>query len=664
MKKPLVILFILSIAPVLIFSLTLKESIVEVLNTNPIVQERLKNFRATQQDLTIAESEYYPSIDLRASAGYNDAGAINSDVNELSYTNYESSLTLTQNIFDGFGTTNKVDYQEARILAAAYNYIEKSNDTAFKMTSAYVNVMRSNELLQTAKENVNINQTIFNKVKDLYESGLTTDSEVKKIQSALSLARSNLIVQKNNALDTEYNFRRILGRMPEIPNMKKPNFDFAMPVSIERAAMYAIKNNPSLLVSRYNIKGSQALYKQKIKEFYPTLDLEITQNYNDTDTPNNGFNQPDDRLSARVVLNYNLFRGGADSAEVQKNISKINQEIEIKRDLKRQVVEGLDLSWSAYKMIGLQLKDLREYSVFSEKTLELYKEEYDLGRRSLLDLLSAQNDVINSRSQIITAEYEQLFAKYRILDAMGLLVVSIVGDTKEFTARVNLNSDDEAYEVLDTIPVKLDVDNDNISDNLDLCDNSLLENNIMPYGCKKTPKDGDGDGVFDSVDICLATPPNVKVTLNGCAIDSDKDGVQDYKDKCINTPFGHKVDANGCSVSVNLVVNFPDASSYIPAKSFPAIDELADFLKANEDFNILVVGHTNSVGDDEYNLWLSKRRAKSILKRLISSGVASARIKSDGRGESEPLLDDDTPEALKINRRVEIELTKINKEEF
>lgn len=647
-----------------LFALTLEQSVKEVLNNNPIVQERLKNFRATQQDLTIAESEYYPSFDFRATAGYNDAGTLNKDITERSYSNYESSLTLTQNIFDGFGTTNKVDYQEARILASAYNYIEKSNDTAFKMTSAYINVLQSNELLQTAKENVNINQTIFNKVKDLYESGLTTDSEVKKIQSALSLAKSNLTVQKNNALDTEYNFRRVLGRMPELPSMKRPNFNFSMPVSIERAAMYAIKNNPSLLVSRYNIKGAQSLYKQKIKEFYPKIDLEIAQNYNDNDTPTNGFNQPDDRFSARIVLNYNIFRGGADSAEVQKNISKINQEIEIKRDLKRQVIEGLDLSWNAYKMIGLQLKDLREYSVFSEKTLELYKEEYDLGRRSLLDLLSAQNDVINSRSQIITAEYEQLFAKYRILDAMGLLVVSLIGDVAEYTAKVNINSDDEAYEVLDTIPVELDVDHDNISDNLDLCDNSLLENNIMPYGCKKTPKDSDGDGVFDSVDTCLLTPPNVKVALNGCALDSDKDGVKDYKDECLNTPYGHKVDANGCSVSVNLTVNFPDASSYIPSKAYGAIDEFANFLKDNKNFKVLVVGHTNSIGDAEYNLWLSKRRAKSIRTRLISIGIDADRITSDGKGESEPLLDDETEEALEINRRVEIQLSKINEEEF
>ena len=482
-----------------VFGLTLKESVIEVLNTNPVVQERLKNYRATQQDLNIAESEYYPTLDLRATAGTTYAGKLYNHVTNTDYTNYQTSLQLTQNLFDGFGTMYKVDYQQARILAAAYNYVEKSNDSAFKMTNAYLNVMRSYELLQTAKENVQVNEDIYKKVKDLYDAGLTTASEVKKIESSLALARSNYIVQETNTHDTEYNFKRLLGRMPEQGEMKRPDFNFPMPQSEERAALYAVDHNPSLLVSRYNIKGAQALWKQKKKEYYPKVDMEVSQSYNDI-SKSNAFDIPDDRFSARLVLTYNLFHGGADSADIQKSVSSIDQEIEIKRDLKRQVIEGLELSWNAYDSIGNQLKVLREYSQFSEKTLELYKEEYDLGRRSLLDLLSSQSDVFSARSQIIKAEYDYVLAKYRVLDAMGLLVMAVTGDETKYTSQVNLYTNSEAKEILDTVPSKFDVDHDNIPDNLDLCDNSLPENNIMPYGCKKISRDSNSTGIFkDSV---------------------------------------------------------------------------------------------------------------------------------------------------------------------
>ena len=633
------------------------------MNTNPIVAERLKNYRATQQDLTVAESEYYPSVDFRASLGYNSAGALktsdedwNHEVQDEQYNNYETSLILTQNLFDGFSTTSKVDYQEARILAAAYNYIEKSNDLAFKMTTAYLNVIRSYELLQTARENVQINDEIFRKVKDLFDSGLTTDSEVKKIESALSLARSNLTVQRNNSRDTEYSFRRVLGRMPNVANMSKPELNISMPDSIERAALYAVNHNPSLLVSRYNIKGAQALHRQTQKDFYPKIDLELAQNYNDADKLNR-FNQPDDRFTARLVLSYNIFRGGADTAAAQREISKINQEIDIKRDLKRQVIEGLDLSWNAYEMIAQQLIDLKDYSRFSEKTLELYKEEYDLGRRSLLDLLSAQNDVINSRSQIIIAEHDYLLAKYRILDAMGLLPMAIVGDTKDFSSRVNLYTDGEAHEILDTIPVKLDVDEDNIVDNLDLCDNSLLENNIMPYGCKKILRDSDGDGVRDSRDKCPLTPKNAKVSPDGCALDGDMDGIKDYKDKCLDTPIGYEVNDDGCAISLNLGVNFKYYSDIIEENSEKNIEKFAEFIKKNSHYELNIVGHTSTKGDADLNKKLSEKRAKAVKLALINLGVSANSMTTEGRGEEDPIVEDTSADGKLLNRRVEIEIS-------
>lgn len=684
-----------------IFADTLQQNIVEVLHTNPVIQERLKNFRATQQDLNIAEAEYYPKVDLRMVAGYNRAGEIKKDgtsdwdhaVAHSDYRNYESSLTFTQNLFNGFGTTHQVDFEESRVLAAAYKYLEKSNDIAFKMVNVYVKVLRTNELVGTARENVQINESIYTKVQALFDSGLTTDSEVKKIQATLSLARSNLSVKKNNARDAEYEYRRVLGRLPEFSKMKRPALDVNMPQSIERAALYAIEHNPSLLVSRYNIRGAESLYKQRKKDHYPTVDLEVSQTFNDNDQLGNGFDQSDDRFKARVVLSYNLFRGGADRANVQKHISKIAQEVEIERDLKRQVVEGLDLSWNAYHMVQEQLKDLKDYSQYSEKTLELYKEEYDLGRRSLLDLLSAQNDVINSRSQIIQAEYDQLFAKYRILDAMGLLVVAVNGTADEFTSKVNLQADAEAKEVLDTTPDKLDVDGDNIVDNRDLCDNSLKENNIMPYGCKKIRLDDDKDGVSNEDDECPFTQIGVNVTTSGCKIDietkieldvedeitetnldleeeidNDNDGIKDSIDVDTNTPEGYQVDKTGQATALTLLVNFQKNSISLPTDLDDKIIEFAEYLKKYPELKANIVGHTSrtKVSGEAYNLTLSKQRAKRVALELEKYGISSHRLSFDGKGFAEPIADNATEEGRIQNRRVEIELIKdgLNPPEF
>jgi adhesin transport system outer membrane protein len=511
-KKQIVNLFLISSLGLLgtnLSALTLKQSVSDVINTNPVVKERTNNYRATQQDLKIAESEYLPTVDLRSGIGYKDAGNLNNEIRDVSYDYYENSLKLTQNLFNGFDTTYKVDYQEARVLAAAYHYLEKSNDMGFRMVESYLNVIKNYKLLQNSKDSVDFHQQMYEDIQNLYDAGLNTASSISKVKAGLALAKTNYIVQKNNTRDAEFNFARIYGKKPIVTNMELPILEVQMPSSIQRATMYAIRNNPSLIVSHYNLEGAQALYKKSKSGYYPKIDFEIEQLYNDYHTDNNGFDSPDDRFRVGLQLNWNLYRGGADKATQQKAISKMHQEQQIHQDLQRQVIEGLELSWSAFEIIKEQIVQLHEYSKYSESTLVSYKEEYNLGKRSLLDFVTAQNDVVNSRAQMIKAQSEQLFAQYRLLDAMGLLVTVVMGDQGSYERAVNVNTDEMSY-VLDTLPISLDADNDMLVNSLDVCNNSQLEdkNYLMPYGCQKETND-------PNKDISLKTLKNNKTFKEG-----------------------------------------------------------------------------------------------------------------------------------------------------
>lgn len=516
------ILFLLTSS---VYAISLKDAIGEALETNPVVKERRKNFNETQQDLEIAKSEWLPSVDLQSSIGRVNSGKFKDKnknyshfVDSTAYNHYTNSLKLTQNLFRGFSTTQKINYQQTRILAAANHYIESANDIAFQMVGAYIDVIRSYRLLQNAKDNVEINKKIFEDVDALYQQGLTTKSEMTKIYASLSLANSNLIVWQNNTIDKEARFKRLLGRSVNVASLTLPNLNFAMPESKERAAQIAIQNNPSILVSKYNIQGAQALYREKKSKFYPTIDLEAEQVFNDY-SKGQTLDSPDDRQRVYLVLNWNLYSGGAHKADLQKSRSTIYKETEIQRDLKRQILEGLELSWNAYDLLGNQLEELYKYYEFSLETLENYKDEYDMGRRTLLDLLTAQNDLINSKSQIINAQLDKLFAQYRILDAMGLLVQSTV-DSAQYNKIIHptLNPFDITK---DELPVNKDIDGDGIVDSLDICDNSILGNDdITPYGCSQKEKDSDFDGVPDSLDKCPDTPFGAIVDEHGCEIDS------------------------------------------------------------------------------------------------------------------------------------------------
>ena len=188
---------------------TLKQSVSDVMNTNPVIKERVSNYRATQQDLKISESEYLPTLDFRSGIGFKDAGNINSDIKDVNYQYYENSLKLTQNLFNGFDTTHKVDYQEARVLGAAYHYLEKANDISFQMVETYLNVIKNYQLLKNSKDSVDFHQRMYEDIQNLYDAGLNTASSISKVKAGLALAKTNYIVQKNNTRDAEFKFTRI-----------------------------------------------------------------------------------------------------------------------------------------------------------------------------------------------------------------------------------------------------------------------------------------------------------------------------------------------------------------------------------------------------------------------------------------------------------------------
>lgn len=140
------------------------------------------------------------------------------------------------------------------------------------------------------------------------------------------------------------------------------------------------------------------------------------------------------------------------------------------------------------------------------------------------------------------------------------------------------------------------------------------------------------------------------------AKDSDGDGVVDSMDKCPDTPHGYKVNPDGCPVHVTLHVNFAFDSSVLPASSKTDVNTLTRVLKENPPAKIIIVGHTDHTGSDEYNQKLSERRADSLAKQLIDNGIESGRIETSGKGEKEPIATNETAAGRAQNRRIEVEI--------
>jgi outer membrane protein OmpA-like peptidoglycan-associated protein len=141
-----------------------------------------------------------------------------------------------------------------------------------------------------------------------------------------------------------------------------------------------------------------------------------------------------------------------------------------------------------------------------------------------------------------------------------------------------------------------------------------------------------------------------------CA-DSDNDGVCDSADRCPNTPAGDRVGPNGCSCDVTIRTNFAFDSAVLTAEDKATLDGVAKRLKELQFVGGVANGHTDSVGDEAYNLKLSERRAQAVVDYLAALGVAPGRVKAVGYGESQPLADNSTEEGRAQNRRVTLRRT-------
>lgn len=175
--------------------------------------------------------------------------------------------------------------------------------------------------------------------------------------------------------------------------------------------------------------------------------------------------------------------------------------------------------------------------------------------------------------------------------------------------------------------------------------------------------DSDGDGVLDSLDKCPGTPAGARVDADGCPIDTDGDGVPDYLDACLDTPKGARVDEKGCPFVIKPVeiltlhLLFATDKDQVTPFHYRDLDKAFAFIQKYPDHDVIVEGHTDSQGSDEYNRQLSRRRAENVRKVLVEKyGVPASRISARGFGEEQPTATNETADGREQNRRVVISI--------
>ncbi len=406
-------------------ALTLNEVVSHTLETNPEVQAIRHQLSSRDEEIRQAKGGYLPTVDVAAGVGPQETKTPSTGDQPVRLTRNESSISARQLVFDGNATGAEVDRQKARRASASYTELATEENVALRTTEVYINLLRHYELLDIARNTLNEHKNIYDQMVLRNQSGVGSKADLDQIVARLALAQSNMITAENNLLDARTNFYRVTNVEPIIDQLEKPSVTQAMPATLTEAEAEAIKIHPTLLSANADIDAATAQYDAAESPMWPRLHLEAERSM---DKDIDGVEGDNEQWQVALRMRYNLYNGGIDSSRRKQTAYLLEEARDVRNNTQRQVTESLRLSWAAHDAISSQLQYLEMHVRAATDTKNAYLQQFNIGRRTLLDLLNTENELVGAQRALINANYDHMFARYRVFNSMGQLVEKINTD--------------------------------------------------------------------------------------------------------------------------------------------------------------------------------------------------------------------------------------------
>jgi outer membrane protein, adhesin transport system len=390
------------------------------LRTNPDILASRYNVAAAEQLRRQARSGYFPVIDLVFAGGKensNNATTRAAGYDDLSLTREDKSVRLTQLLYDGFSTKNLVMQQTALLDAATARMGSSQDNVSLRAIQVYLEVLRRDVVVTLANDNLAQHDQTLSKIRERFESGVGTKVDVVQTQGRRAQAKSAVMLTQRNAKNGRAEFFRIIGENPN--DLVDPDPITGLPGTLAQALEIAYGNNPGLKAAEAELAAAEASRKQAKSGYHPRVDLELGVTRNEDVDGSVGAN---DDESALVRMTYNVYRGGADKARSNEAEAREFAARETLRSNRAAVEEDVTLIWNELQDIIMRLEYLEAHVVATEEVLEVYNEQLSLGKRTLLDLLDVQNELLRARIAYISGQYVELLARYRVLTSTGQLL--------------------------------------------------------------------------------------------------------------------------------------------------------------------------------------------------------------------------------------------------
>ena len=421
---------LLAISPGAAEPFSINDALRESAKSHPGIGEAAANRRATESELRQTQSTLLPQVRVDAYWGREkfDQSATVVSGSALPIPtlgtglwrdgNYQS-LVVRQLIFDGFASIHDIWRQSARVNAAAFRVRERTELLALDGAEAYIDVVRYLRLVGLSDQNVATHEKIFANVNSRFAGGRAGEGDLEQARERVENAKAQRDDFRKLLEDARAKYRKVVGLEPF--NLRFPGPLAGMPSSRDESLAVAIRFNPTILAAQADADAAKHAFRVTDGAFVPTIALEGRATRFDNTYPYiQGVTHED--YSGRVVMSWDIFRGGQDVWKRSEAAERSVQATMAHARLQRDALESIDKAWGARTITRTRIADLVRELEAGRKTIVAYNKEYELGQRSLIDLLNAQNQYFNTSVSLTSARGVVVFADYQLLAAMGTLL--------------------------------------------------------------------------------------------------------------------------------------------------------------------------------------------------------------------------------------------------
>jgi outer membrane protein len=391
--------------------------------------------RVTDEGVAIAKSGYRPTIAGSASIDYSVtrgplSASVGGGTGTSRVTNGSFGIQIDQTLFDGFQTKNNVAGAEAEVQASNENLRNTEQNILYSAAAAYMDVIRDRQVAALTEQNLKFMTEQVRAARSRLEVGEGTRTDVAQAEAQRSSAIAQLSAARAQALASAATYRQIVGDDPGKLKAAPP-LTKLLPRNIDSAFAMAANEHPAILATEHAVDAAAFAVKSAEGALLPQVSASagMSRNYQDTNLPGVGHDSTDYSNSASIgaTLTIPIYQGGRVSAQVRQNKESLSQariEVDVSRDQVRQAVAS---AWSQYTAARESVDANRALVSAAQLALDGVIEERNVGQRTTLDVLNAQNDVTTARIDLASSEHDVVVASYAIVLAIGHLSVDRLG---------------------------------------------------------------------------------------------------------------------------------------------------------------------------------------------------------------------------------------------